>query len=72
MKGVSDRLVPLTLEEGQARRGHGILVLPVELNRLERPLLQTVAEHANTGSNRQHSMFLGFAFEQTSLSHKTV
>lgn len=43
MKGAGDRLVPLALEEGQACRCHVVLVLSVEIQRLERPLHQGMA-----------------------------
>lgn len=43
VKGVGDRFVPLTLEEGQACRRHVVLVLSVEIQRLERAILQRMA-----------------------------
>ena len=35
VEGAGDRRVPLALEEAQAGGGHGVLVLPVEVHRLE-------------------------------------
>ena len=43
MKGVGDRFIPLALEEGQTRRCHVILVLSVEIQRLECAIHQRMA-----------------------------
>ena len=42
VEGVGDRLVPLALEEAQTGWGHGVLVLPVEVHRLEGRPIQTL------------------------------
>lgn len=43
VEGAGDRVVPAALEEGQAGRSHGFLVLLVEIKGVEGPLGELVA-----------------------------
>lgn len=55
MEGVSDRFIPLALEEGQARRGQIVLVRSVEIQRFECTICQRVAAE---GRQRELSVFV--------------
>lgn len=57
VEGVCNRWIPLALEEGQACRCHVLLVLSVEIHRLERALHQRVAEEQKPHVLRFYSCF---------------